>query len=182
MTNLSIPERFVAFNHPRRRDCAGASLDSHSRHRPPDRDRDPAGAAERPPQTPHVLPASGAKAAAAEPSTWLVGARPGADTAAIARRHGATLLSPRGGFEVARSHARAFAAELKRAGVYIYAEPNQPVHRLQDPTPTPTPFPTPRRSRRHAAPDAHAAPTATPARRPPRLPTTSSRRPTGARS
>ena len=101
----------------------------------------PAGAAERPPQTPHVLPASGAKAAAAEPSTWLVGARPGANTAAIARRHGATLLSPRGGFEVARSQARAFAAELKRAGVYIYAEPNQRLRRLQDPAPTPTPAP-----------------------------------------
>ncbi len=101
----------------------------------------PARAAERPPRTPHVLPAGGAKAAMAEPSTWLVGARPSAKARAIAARHGARLLSPRGGFEVARSHARAFAAELRRAGLYIYAEPNQRVTQLQEPVPTPTPAP-----------------------------------------
>ena len=46
--------------------------------------------------TPHVLPAVGATAAAAQPATWLVGARPGERASEVAALHGAQLVSGRG--------------------------------------------------------------------------------------
>ena len=100
-------------------------------------------------KAPHVLPGQGAQAAAVEAPSWIVGARPGAEALALAPRYHAKQISPRGGFVVARERARAFAAALRDAGVYEYAEPNVRVHANQDP-PVPTPTPTP-------APDEFAA-------------------------
>jgi hypothetical protein len=81
----------------------------------------------QPPGTtaPHVLPAAGAMAAAVQPATWLVGARPGSQAEAVAARYGAELLTPRGIYVVARGRARAFATALRAAGVYRFAEPNR---------------------------------------------------------
>jgi subtilase family protein len=80
---------------------------------------------------PNVLPTAGATAARAQPSTWLVGARPGATANAVAARHRATLLSDRGIYVVARGRARAFATALRAAGVYRFAEPNRRLRRAQ---------------------------------------------------
>jgi hypothetical protein len=65
---------------------------------------------------PNVLPASGARAASVQPDTWLVGARPGPRAQAIATRHGAELLTPRGIYVVARGRAAEFATALRAAG------------------------------------------------------------------
>lgn len=94
------------------------------------------------PTPPHVLPSLGAHAAAAEPPSWIVGARPGSTVPnRLASRYGAKPISERGAFVVAREQAREFATALREAGVYAYAEPNELVHRSQDPTPVPTPVP-----------------------------------------
>ena len=93
----------------------------------------PAQAADRPrPQgiePPNVLPAAGgATIARAQPSTWLVGARPGPRADALAARFGARKLTELGIYAIARGRATTFAAALRAAGVYRFAEPN---HRLQ---------------------------------------------------
>ncbi|MDQ3677076.1 MAG: S8 family serine peptidase [Actinomycetota bacterium] len=77
-------------------------------------------------ELPMRLPAasSSARAAAGQPSGWLVGARPGAATARIARAHGARQSKLDTAFELPAARARAFAAELGRAGTLTYAEPN----------------------------------------------------------
>lgn len=77
------------------------------------------------------LPANGpgAGAAAAEPSTWLVGARRGAAADRIARAHGAVALRVGHIYRLPRSRARAFAADLRRAGVLHSAEPNVALER-----------------------------------------------------
>src|SRR4051812_30757942 len=80
---------------------------------------------------PNILPARGATAARVQPSTWLVGARPGAEANRVAARYGATLLSPRGIYVVARGRATDFATALRIAGVYRFAEPNRKLHRAQ---------------------------------------------------
>jgi Subtilase family len=74
------------------------------------------------PQPPLRLP-SGAATAAAQPSTWIVGARVGATR--VAGRFGARLSSDHGAYVVARGRAGAFAAALKRRGLLVYAEPNR---------------------------------------------------------
>jgi hypothetical protein len=79
-------------------------------------------------RAPHLLPpAAGAarSAAATTPASWLVGARPDDRSAAVAARHGARLLTPRGIYQVASSRARAFARDLRRAGRYRFSEPNR---------------------------------------------------------
>ena len=60
----------------------------------------------------------------ADPDTWIVGAVPGKRSAEVARRFGAKHfgLDGTGGYEVARSRARAFAKALGR--LLVYAEPN----------------------------------------------------------
>lgn len=63
-------------------------------------------------------------ARAARAGDWLVGAQPGARATAIARRHGARELLVRGSFRVPTGAARALAADLRRAGLLRYAEPN----------------------------------------------------------
>jgi subtilisin family serine protease len=78
--------------------------------------------------TPHLLPppaGTARSAAAATPASWLVGARPGGRSQAIAARHGARLLTPRGIFQVTTSRARAFARDLRRAHRYRFSEPNR---------------------------------------------------------
>lgn len=83
--------------------------------------------------TPHLLPSSGAGAARGQPTSWLVGARPGPVTRRIAALHGARRLSARGTYVVARGRARAFAGSLRAAGVYRFAEPNRRVVAQQAP-------------------------------------------------
>ena len=65
-----------------------------------------------------------ASAVRADPDTWIVGAVPGQRSAEVARRFGAKHfgLDGTGGYEVARSRARAFAKALGRR--LVYAEPN----------------------------------------------------------
>jgi len=77
-------------------------------------------------ELPMRLPAasSAKRLAAAQPSSWLVGARPTAATARIARDHGARRLKQKSVFRLPAARARAFAAELRRAGSLTYAEPN----------------------------------------------------------
>ena len=60
----------------------------------------------------------------AEADTWMVGARPGAASAAIARRFGARHVgvAATGSYVVSRARARAFAHALGSA--LVYAEPN----------------------------------------------------------
>jgi len=88
---------------------------------------------------PMVLPASSATArsAAAQPRSWLVGARPGAPTAAIARRFGARALRLGGTYRVRSDRARAFATALRRAGALVYAEPDATLRRRSVPDANP---------------------------------------------
>jgi hypothetical protein len=62
----------------------------------------------------------------ADPDTWLVGAKPGADSAAIAKRFRAKHFGfpQTGGYRVARSQARAFAHELSKRKLLVYAQAN----------------------------------------------------------
>jgi len=88
---------------------------------------------------PMVLPArvAGARAAAAGPARWLVGARPGARTAALARRFGARPLRLGGAYAVPRDRARALAAALRRAGTLVYAESDATLRRRSAPDANP---------------------------------------------
>jgi Subtilase family len=69
----------------------------------------------------------------ADHSTWIVGARPGAEGRAIASRHGARAIGPRGtgGYVVERRRARPFAAALRKRGQLVYAQPNTLAKSLQ---------------------------------------------------
>jgi hypothetical protein len=82
---------------------------------------------------PMRLPAAGARAAAVEPSGWLVGARPGTSVGGVAKRYGAHALKLAGAFGVPRDSARGFAAALKRRGALVYAEPDIVLHRRSAP-------------------------------------------------
>ncbi len=69
---------------------------------------------------------------AAQPSSWLVAAQPGAGAAraaAIAPRFGARRLQTGAVYRVATGRARAFAAALRTAGALRYAEPNARLQR-----------------------------------------------------
>jgi hypothetical protein len=77
------------------------------------------------PQPPMILPGDAtASSLRAAKSSWIVGARPGAKAAAIARRFGAEQVGPdgTGGYVIARGRARAFAAALGER--LVYAQPN----------------------------------------------------------
>jgi hypothetical protein len=82
---------------------------------------------------PMRLPAAGGRAAAVEPSGWLVGARPSANVKGMATRFGAKALSLAGAFSVPRDRARGFAAALRRRGALVYAEPDVVLHRRSAP-------------------------------------------------
>jgi hypothetical protein len=83
----------------------------------------PAHASELPMRLPGDVTASAVRA---DPDTWLVGAKPGKRSAAVARRFGAEHfgLDGTGSYEVARGRARAFAAALRKRDLLVYAEPN----------------------------------------------------------
>jgi Subtilase family len=77
------------------------------------------------PEPPMALPGDAAAASvAAAPGTWIVGARPGAEASALARRFGARHIGPAGtgGYVIARPRARAFARAL--GDLLVYAQPN----------------------------------------------------------
>jgi Subtilase family len=79
------------------------------------------------PAPPMTLPGDARIASVpAAPGTWIVGARPGAAARAVARRFGARHVGPAGtgGYALATSRARAFAAALERSGLLVYAQPN----------------------------------------------------------
>jgi hypothetical protein len=100
----------------------------------------PAGAASVPYTVrPMVLPGSSAAArsAAAHADSWLVGARPGARTAAIVRRYGARALRLDGTYRIDRDRARAFANALGQAHALVYAEPDATMRRHSAPDATP---------------------------------------------
>jgi hypothetical protein len=88
------------------------------------------------PQPPMVLPGDASASTEQTSGDWLVGARPGTAAARIARRHGARRLTGRGAWALPRGGARAFAAELRAAGLLVYAEPDvlrHPAAAPQDP-------------------------------------------------
>lgn len=60
--------------------------------------------------------------------TWIVGARPGAKAAAIARRHGARPVAPETGiYRIPRAGAERFAGGLSASGQLLFAEPDVPI-------------------------------------------------------
>jgi hypothetical protein len=74
---------------------------------------------------PLVLPGDAAAARAPSAAGWLVGARPDARSAALARRFGARpVLSRRSVYLVGRAQARAFGRALRARGLLSFAEPN----------------------------------------------------------
>ncbi len=77
------------------------------------------------PARPQALPgAAGIAAHAADRSTWLVGARPGAHATRLARAAGATSAG-RGAWEVPVGRARRLAGRLRAAGLLAFSEPNR---------------------------------------------------------
>ena len=68
--------------------------------------------------------------ASSDPDTWIVGARPGAQAAKIARRFQAQHIGL-GGYTVAIGRARAMAGALKARHLLVYAQPNVYVHPAQ---------------------------------------------------
>jgi hypothetical protein len=93
------------------------------------------------PEPPMALPGDAVAAAApAARGMWIVGARPGARSRAVARRFGAERIESTGGYAVARPQARAFARAL--GGLLTYAQPDtlaRPLQRVvaQDPLSVP---------------------------------------------
>jgi len=72
-----------------------------------------------------VLPGDATAAAvAADPGTWLLGARPTAAARRLVRAAGGTAVVV-GAFEVPRARARALAGQLRRRGLLTFAEPNR---------------------------------------------------------
>jgi len=88
---------------------------------------------------PMVLPSAGgsARAAATQADGWLVGARPGARTTALARRFGARAQRLDGTYRIDRTRARAFASALRRAHALVYAEPDASLKRRSAPDANP---------------------------------------------
>jgi Subtilase family len=95
------------------------------------------------PAPPMALPGKAiASSATAARGTWIVGARPGAQTRALARRFGARHIGPQGtgGYVIARRRARAFAHAL--GDLLVYAQPDtlaQPLQRAVAPDPLAVP-------------------------------------------
>ena len=85
-------------------------------------------AAARPSVPPMQVPGE-ARAAAATPDRWLIGTRDTVAAERIARRHGALSLRLPGTFSIATGRARALIAEIRAAGVLVYAEPDVPLER-----------------------------------------------------
>jgi len=96
-------------------------------------------------EPPRTLPGDARAASVpAARGTWIVGARPGAAATKVARRFGARHIGPArtGGYVLAPSRARAFAAALESRGLLVYAQPDtlaEPLQRAvpQDPLSVP---------------------------------------------
>jgi hypothetical protein len=91
-----------------------------------------AGAQDLPMDLPGDATASSVRA---NPDTWLVGAVPNRASAAIAKRFASEPIGL-GGYQVARSDARAFAAALRKRDLLVYAQANvlvKPLAVAQDP-------------------------------------------------
>jgi hypothetical protein len=76
---------------------------------------------------PMTLPGDAAAASVrSDSATWIVGARPSAAARTLAARFGADPVGVRGtgGYAVATSRARAFAAALRERSLLVYAQPN----------------------------------------------------------
>ena len=76
-------------------------------------------------ELPMALPGDAAAASVrAVPGRWIVGARPGARSRAVAGRFGARRVGPAGtgGYVLASRRARAFADALERRGLLVYAQ------------------------------------------------------------
>jgi hypothetical protein len=88
------------------------------------------------PDLPMVLPGDASAASvSANPSTWIVGARPSAAARAVAARFDARLITPKGtgGYALPRAKARAFAAALRARRLLVYAQPDTLGEPLQAP-------------------------------------------------
>jgi hypothetical protein len=94
-------------------------------------------AAAAPPRPPHDLPGA-AVAAGARADTWIVGARAGAESARIARRHGGRAIAP-ATYVVARAQARPLAGALRARGLLRFSEADVIRVRAQNPEPAPAP-------------------------------------------
>ncbi len=71
---------------------------------------------------------SASDAYGAESGSWIIGARPGDESADLATTAGAEAVDSASGiYSIARSRANAFAETLRRSGLLVYAEPNAPV-------------------------------------------------------
>lgn len=79
-------------------------------------------------RVPHALPGPGAHAATA--GDWIVGARAGAATAALARTHGAQPVGHiAGAYTVPTGRARAFALALRARRLLRFSEPDRTLQR-----------------------------------------------------
>jgi len=85
---------------------------------------------------PLTLPPVAATSREPETPRWIVGARPGRATAALARRYGGRPLGS-GAYALPRTHARAFAGRLGEAGALVYAEPDSVASAALAPPPDP---------------------------------------------
>ncbi len=84
------------------------------------------------PLPPMLLPGdagtSSSETPGADASRWIVGARPGRATARLARDAGADAVDAASGiYSVARASAVSFSEGLRKAGLLVYAEPDEPV-------------------------------------------------------
>ncbi|MEA2292686.1 MAG: in [Solirubrobacteraceae bacterium] len=85
----------------------------------------PAAAAPRVPAAPMQLPGDAAASAVrADGATWIVGARPTAASAALAKAAGGSRIIA-GSWEVPRASARGLATALRARHLLTYAEPNR---------------------------------------------------------
>ncbi|CAA9467146.1 MAG: hypothetical protein AVDCRST_MAG38-983 [uncultured Solirubrobacteraceae bacterium] len=88
-------------------------------------------AAAAPPQLPQLLPGDAvASSVVADRSRWIVAARPGAESRAIARRLGARSIGG-SAWVVPATRARGLAKAFERAGVLTYSEPDRLSRRRQ---------------------------------------------------
>jgi hypothetical protein len=95
-------------------------------------------------EPPMTLPGDAVAASApAARGTWIVGARPVAAARDVARRFGARHIGPAGtgGYVLAPSRARAFAAALERRRLLVYAQPDTLAEPLEAVPPDPLSLP-----------------------------------------
>ena len=92
----------------------------------------PAGPDTSRPKPPMLLPGDAGTSASdvygGEAGRWIIGARPGDESALLASTAGAQAVDAASGiYTIERSEAKSFAENLRRSGLLVYAEPNAPV-------------------------------------------------------